>query len=100
MSAHTPEPWHLDGVRWVAAGTSPGQPYIADFNVGSYWRQTGTTQANAARCVACVNACAGMEDPAAEIARLRAQNDKMRAGLERIGAMIELARGILEGGQR
>lgn len=39
-------------------------------------RQYGLNQeicdANAARIVACVNACAGMEDPVSEIARLKA----------------------------
>lgn len=30
---HTPEPWHLLDDRWLAAGTSPGQPYIADAGV-------------------------------------------------------------------
>lgn len=32
-----------------------------------------TSDANAARVVACINACKGMEDPAAEIAALRAR---------------------------
>jgi hypothetical protein len=33
----------------------------------------GIGENNAARIVACVNACAGMEDPAKEIATLRAR---------------------------
>lgn len=35
-------------------------------------------QANAARLVACWNACEGMADPAAELATLRAQRDALR----------------------
>ena len=34
-------------------------------------------EANAARIVACVNACVGMEDPAAEIEKLRRQRDEL-----------------------
>lgn len=69
---HTPEPWFLLDDRWLAAGTSPGQPYIADFNVSSHWRPPGTTAANAARAWACVNACQGIAEPASYIAALRA----------------------------
>ena len=39
------------------------------------WRSR--TSANAARIVTCVNACAGMEDPAAEIDELRRQRDEL-----------------------
>lgn len=35
--------------------------------------------ANAARIVACVNACAGMADPASEISALKAQRDELLA---------------------
>ena len=33
--------------------------------------------ANAARIVSCVNACVGMEDPAREIERLKAERDRL-----------------------
>jgi hypothetical protein len=36
----------------------------------------------ATRIVACVNACAGMTEPAAELAALRAERDKLRKALE------------------
>ena len=39
-------------------------------------------QANARRIVACVNACAGMGDPTAEIAELKRQRDELLAALE------------------
>lgn len=38
-------------------------------------------QANAARLVACWNACEGMADPAAELDTLRAQRDALRDAL-------------------
>lgn len=37
---------------------------------------------NAARIVSCVNACAGMDDPAVEIERLRTENARLRGALE------------------
>lgn len=44
-------------------------------------------KANAERIVACVNACEGMEDPAAEIAALKAQRNELLAALEELMAM-------------
>lgn len=38
-------------------------------------------EANRDRIVACVNACAGMEDPAAEIAQLRSRTADLEASL-------------------
>lgn len=38
---------------------------------------TPRDKANAARIIACVNACTGMQDPAQEIAELRAQRDAL-----------------------
>ena len=38
-------------------------------------------EANASRIVACVNACAGMEDPAAEIDELKRQRDELLEAL-------------------
>lgn len=64
---HTAEPWEIYpaplgvyGIRSDVGG------YILHINP----RETGwgEDEANAARIVACVNACAGMEDPAAAIA--------------------------------
>ena len=39
---------------------------------------------NARRIAACVNACAGMEDPAAEIAELKRQRDELLAAMKTI----------------
>lgn len=44
---HTPGPWHYLGGRFVAAGTNPGCPFVADCMVSESIRATGTTEANA-----------------------------------------------------
>jgi len=57
---HTPEPW------WEDQGTiTSGEP-DAPRVVAVYFNTD-----NRDRVIACVNACAGMEDPAKEIAELR-----------------------------
>lgn len=98
-TSHTPEPWHLLDDRWLAAGTSPGQPYIADFSVSSSWRPTGTTEANARRAWLCVNACAGMANPAAEIAALQARVSELSGNIgdhsDREIKLREALRGLL-----
>jgi len=69
---HTPEPWatmYCDGDKYVTV-SDDNLGTIACFpirNAPSYPHNE-----NAARAVACVNACAGIEDPAAELERLRA----------------------------
>jgi hypothetical protein len=72
-SQHTPEPWHHSadlpqhGCRLIHAADGY---LVAD--AGRITRRTGAEMdSNARRIVACVNACAGMGDPAAEIAALR-----------------------------
>ena len=67
MSKHTPEPWEVErsvdyGLVAQAVNPSPNDSDI-DGNREAHY--------NAARIVACVNACAGIDDPAAEIAALR-----------------------------
>lgn len=71
---HTPEPWHHSadipqhGCRLIHAADGY---LVAD--AGRITKRTGDEMdSNAARIVACVNACAGMMDPAKEIAALRA----------------------------
>lgn len=79
-AAHTPGPWlthgELDNLAVCAesedARACDGVRQICrvicgDYEVPNYREH----EANAARIVACVNACAGMTDPAAEIAALR-----------------------------
>lgn len=66
---HTPEPWHISGIhpRNIHIGSMASPMVLASMND----IHTQTPE-NAARIVACVNACAGIDDPAAEIAGLRA----------------------------
>jgi hypothetical protein len=73
-SQHTPEPWNHSadlphhGCRLIHAADGY---LVAD--AGRITRRTGDEMdSNARRIVACVNACAGMKDPQAEIAALRA----------------------------
>lgn len=73
-STHTPEPWDTqadpdidDSTIYVHTIEGDDAPVlVATFP----WHDTG--EANAARIVRCVNDCAGIPDPAAELANLRA----------------------------
>lgn len=92
MSApkHTPEPWVAGwggGITGPNAATMLQWDYKFPIHRVSDWCGPNreavlalpTTdpahEANAGRIVACVNACAGMDDPAAEIAALRASEE-------------------------
>ena len=84
MSKHTPEPWFDDSA-------THDEPYqnikiLGDENRGICWLWiddapvddwNAEQRANANRIVTCVNACAGMADPAAEIAELKRQRDEL-----------------------
>lgn len=72
---HTPEPWQHDNFKGVY--DSNGRPIIF---AGRGCDKTSLTEdeANAARIVACVNACEGMIDPANEIAALRLALDNIK----------------------
>ena len=81
MSAkHTSEPWHNETSPLVKAGDerliANGAPFSVDVRVLS--------EENFQRAVKCVNALAGMTDPAAEIAALKAENERMREALDLI----------------
>lgn len=77
MSTHTPEPWSLftnrhpetNGKPWgcIESKSHPaGGAGVCPSGINTYWSgEIG--RANAARIVACVNALAGVEDPAAAI---------------------------------
>ena len=73
---HTREPWiageYPPGarVRSYAAMSEDGA-LLASMQTVSIHVGKLPGKANAARIVACINACAGIEDPAAELARLR-----------------------------
>ena len=72
MSNHTPEPWFSDSEH---VGSS-----VSDrFNDGWFAAKClGPDRVeNARRIVTCVNACAGMEYPAAEIDELKRQRDEL-----------------------
>ena len=75
---HTPEPWGLVGepngyTVWnvVDDGVNPGCVGRILARVCGAAVNVEEEEANGARIVACVNACAGMADPAAEIAALK-----------------------------
>lgn len=70
-SRHTPEPWEAkNGTDIVTTwNTVHGGPNLI---ARAAWQDsTEYRDSNARRIVACVNACAGMTDPAKEIASLR-----------------------------
>lgn len=75
---HTPEPWiakELVRPNWVA-------DWVLLFQDGTRQRRIDTNgcfdKDDARRIVACVNACEGMDDPAAEIAKMRLALEKLR----------------------
>ena len=93
MSKHTQEPWQvhhdIDAGEWpmiMSGGVVDGK-IIANVNPKSFCCVGGDfvempSADNARRIVACVNACAGMGDPTAEIAELKRQRDELLAALE------------------
>lgn len=83
MSKHTQEPWaHApEGmIVSLAPDTQPEDAVVANIK-----------PKDARRIVTCVNACAGMADPAAEIAELNRQRDELLAALEDIKREIILS---------
>lgn len=119
-AAHTPEPWFAVNVgserepMWsVKAARIAGKPPkhgVALCATGDSPQEMET--ANAARIVQCINACAGMDDPAAEIARmrdisingevvsrgqfveLRAQVQELAGALRELVEVVQLTNGI------
>ena len=95
---HTPEPWKVNKMH-VSADIS---------HIGScYGTMTSKEEdrANAARIVACVNACAGMESPEDDIKRYKKALSSCLYYLQKIANMPEYrqdeidylaARGVLE----
>ena len=94
MSDYTPEPWRVDARTGCYAiyQASENHNCLSGMDKQAIVYQSGRGEesqpngyrylteeqlANARRIVACVNACAGIADPAAEIARLRADNDEI-----------------------
>lgn len=94
-TAHTAEPWKFFETPFGVVVTGEpdgdaddeGRPidrthYIADM------RDNGMDFADAARIVACVNAMAGVADPAAELSRLRADAEGLAEALNRIVVQV------------
>ncbi len=80
MSKHTPEPWQIGVGDIYATGSDGDDRVVCAIGVSGGFRShthelipsnKPEGRANAARIVACVNACTGMADPQAEIASLR-----------------------------
>jgi hypothetical protein len=95
MSAkHTAGPMKCTGrVGYIGDDTIFECPTEFDVEAGispfATTMQDAEQEANAARIVACVNACESMPDPAAEIAKLRADNERLKEVLELSIATIE-----------
>ena len=103
---HTPEPWAIYNKHGFETNISGGNIRIAEVKHYSKEDDLFTTdsmnengdlteyidprinegKSNAARIVECVNACAGMEDPAFEIAFLREQ---LRECTDALRGMVE-----------
>jgi hypothetical protein len=75
---HTPEPWQAypDGMI-----TSYGI-IVAQVEVENAEDSPGTVEADANRIVACVNACQGIDDPAAALAAAREALEWSKAAME------------------
>lgn len=67
MSKHTPEPWRIE---WQP-GQTPKHTYTHCVMAGDDSLCDTLTEADAARIVTCVNALAGIEDPAAFVEAVR-----------------------------
>lgn len=98
--SHTKEPWSVND--------NPASNYRVEiFNVGQKGKprviarlpqmtDKSTPESNAARIVACVNACAGMADPAAEIARLRESDKVLLDSESAVGALTNDLRNLTD----
>ena len=85
MSKHTPEPWVFDDRPDIDtnfySGDATGSIIGGCQEYTFARRDIEERRANARRIVTCVNACAGMADPAAEIAELKRQRNELLAVL-------------------
>lgn len=64
---HTPEPWKVYNGEEIHGVLDSAGKHLAEM----WQRKDYDSSANARRIVACVNACAGMDDPKAEIEQLK-----------------------------
>ena len=78
MSKHTPEPWNNKRIDIAVH-------YFESINAEiAFTGKSDESMANSSRIIACVNACAGMADPDAEIAELKRQRDELLAAMKTI----------------
>ncbi len=86
---HTPEPWVLFEVgerfkyQCPAAASDNTSILTTTEEDGVVWAAVYNDE-DARRIVACVNACAGMENPADEIAKLKSERSEMLSALKEI----------------
>lgn len=73
--SHTPEPWRAE---WQP-GQTPNHTYTHCVMCGDDSLCDTLTKADACRIVSCVNALAGVADPAAQVARWKADAERYRA---------------------
>ena len=87
---HTPEPWrittHLSSDITHIVRRIDGEKHAVCI---IRTNNAEEANANAARIVACVNACAGMDDPAAEIERLRDMEKNIAPILQTVRALAQ-----------
>ena len=85
MSKHTPEPWVVEDRQDIDTNFYSDDATVSIIGGCQEYifahRDIEERRANARRIVTCVNACAGMDDPAAEIAELKRQRDELLAAL-------------------
>ena len=79
-TAHTPGPWEVSSSLYVVSPLGRVVAKCDGMRVADLDAPAPQMFANAARIVACVNACEGIADPAS----LLEQNRVLRAALERI----------------
>ena len=95
---HTPEPWHYGLGAWDDWTESHETPrthsivFSSDHGTG-IWLSSN----DYARAMSCVNACAGMSDPAAEIERLRAENERLKKENAAWKAFVDRVEGFSNG---
>lgn len=77
MTKHTPEPWEVeaDGDGFAITGQG-GMPFVGRIDSGDFGERQN--MANAARIVACVNACVGLPRPETSIGVMRAEIARLR----------------------
>lgn len=83
---HTPESWTTNGSSYSYEGSDDKSHYATvragDLSITVEGRTAEEAIANAARIVACVNACAGMDDPAEIIHGLHVARETLRTVAE------------------